>query len=98
MVAYDAMTTPGWFDPENGGSLRWLEFAYTVVVEIITVYAVFVFLGAWQIESVRRRDVQNHARAELQRNEALRIVSNFLPEKVLHAMTCAPAPLFLGLT
>ena len=93
MVAYDAMTTPGWLDEKHGGSLRWLEFAYTVVFEIITADCVFLFVGASQIEYVRRRNVQAQARAELQRNEALRIVSNFLPAKVLQAMKCAPDPL-----
>ena len=90
MVAYDAMTTPGWLDEKHGGSLRWLEFAYTVVFEIITADCVFLFVGASQIEYVRRRNVQAFARAQLQRNEALRIVSNFLPEKVLQAMRCVP--------
>ena len=95
MVAYDAMTTPGWLDAENGGSLRWLDFAYTVV-EIVTGNVAFLFVGALQMEHFRRMDVQAHARAQLQRNEALRIVSNFLPEKVLHAIQCA-RPLHLSL-
>ena len=34
-------------------------------------------------------DVRVHARAQLQRNEAMRIVSNFLPERVLQAMAAS---------
>ena len=84
------MTTPDWLHPAYGGSLRWLEFAYTVVFEIFVADAVFVYVRAQQLEESLRRDCQSHAQAQLQRNETLRIVSNFLPEKVLQAMKCGP--------
>ena len=52
------MTTPDWFDPLNGGPLRWLQFFVTVVFVIVPGDVFFIFVGALQTELVRRSDLQ----------------------------------------
>ena len=49
------MTTPGWSDEKHGGSLRWLEFTFTVVLIILPVDLGFLYFGALQMEAQRRK-------------------------------------------
>ena len=86
MVGYDATYDPTWFADSRGGPRRWLEFTFAVVALVALSNLVFVYLGTRRIEATRRRDVRTHARARLQRDQALRIVSNFLPAAVVNAM------------
>ena len=85
-MAYDALSDPTWNSVERGGPLRWMEFTYAVVALVSISNVAFLYIGALRTESRRRLDVRTHARARLQRDEAMRIVSNFLPAAVVQAM------------
>ena len=64
-MAYEALTIPGWSTLDNAAPLRWLEFSYAAVLEIVVMNVVFLFVGASQTEHVRQRDNVVLARAQV---------------------------------
>ena len=60
----------------------WLDAVYTIFLEILAVDVLVLFVGATQIEWMRREDWRVKGRAMLQRNVLAQLISNFLPVSV----------------
>ena len=65
--------------PAHADILVWFDSVYTVALEIFTVDIVVLFIGATQIEWMRREDWKVKGRAMLRRNVLAQLVSNFFP-------------------
>lgn len=84
-IAYDAMTTPDWTSPQNGGSTRFLD----TVLPMAEICIVFVIVWAMvmpRVEATRREDFFIHTRAKRLHDVAAQLITNFLPAPVLRAM------------
>ena len=62
----------------------WLDAVYTIFLEILAVDVLVLFVGATQIEWMRREDWRVKGRAMLQRNVLAQLISNFLPVRGTH--------------
>ena len=85
LVAYDAMTTPGWSSATPAGSMRWVDVTVVMIVNSI----IFSFVGYAAmpvIEAKRKEDFYVHTRTKLLQNVAHDLVVNFLPAPVMKAV------------
>ena len=58
VMAYEAMTVPGWSDPERGGNLRWLEYSYSAIVFMLATWAAAYLSTASISHKARLSDLQ----------------------------------------
>ena len=58
VMAYEALTVPGWSDPERGGGLRWLEYAFSAIVLLLAIWVVAYLTTASISHKARLSDLQ----------------------------------------
>ena len=83
LVAYEAMTQPGWEDPSG---YTWVECFYVGFFCAFFVNAIAYRTSSVVAEATRVKDIQTLTRAVLQRDVTVALVSNFLPPVVLQAV------------
>ena len=85
LIAYEAMTLPGWSSLTPRGKFRWLDTLQVMIV--LTSALGYVRIRAYKvIEGKRKEDFYVHTRAKLLRDAAHDLVVNFLPAPVMTAV------------